>query len=91
MSCSADAVWPLALRPAHAARGALRGRTVIDTTNDLTPGAPALNHLGALRSAGAVCHRAFSTVGREQLADPMVGDERANLPFTGPEARTWNG
>jgi 8-hydroxy-5-deazaflavin:NADPH oxidoreductase len=65
---------------------ALARKLVIDTTNDLTPGAPALSHLAVLRSAGAVCHRSFITVGWEQMADPVFGQERADPPYAGPEA-----
>jgi predicted dinucleotide-binding enzyme len=65
---------------------ALDGRTVIDATNDTAADAPVINHLAALQSAGAVCSRAFNTVGWEQMEHPVFGHARADLPYTGPEA-----
>jgi 8-hydroxy-5-deazaflavin:NADPH oxidoreductase len=65
---------------------ALRGQLVIDATNDISPGAPVLNNLAALRAAGGICYRAFNTVGWEQMARPVFGQLRADLPYTGPDA-----
>lgn len=69
---------------------ALRGRPVIDTTNELTPDAPALNHLDALVAAGAVAFRALNSTGWEQMAQPTFGGERCDMPYAGPDgtART---
>jgi 8-hydroxy-5-deazaflavin:NADPH oxidoreductase len=68
----------------------LRGRPVIDTTNELTPHAQALNHLNALVAAGAVAFRALNSTGWEQMAQPKFGGERCDMPYAGPDgtART---
>jgi 8-hydroxy-5-deazaflavin:NADPH oxidoreductase len=63
--------------------GALCGTITIDTTNDISPGATTLNALAPLRAAGAVVYRAFNTVGWEQLARPVFGAQRADMPYTG--------
>ena len=64
---------------------ALHGRPVIDATNLLTPGAPALHHIDALVAAGGVAFRALHSTGWEQMARPMFGDNRADLPYAGPD------
>jgi 8-hydroxy-5-deazaflavin:NADPH oxidoreductase len=64
---------------------ALAGRLTIDATNALSPGAPTLHHVDALAAAGAVAFRAFNTTGWEQMADPLFGDQRCDLPYAGPD------
>jgi predicted dinucleotide-binding enzyme len=64
---------------------ALAGRVVVDATNVLAPGAPDLHHVDALRAAGATVFRAFSTTGWEQMAKPLFGDQRCDLPWAGPD------
>lgn len=64
---------------------ALAGRLVIDTTNVLTAGAPVLHHVDALRAAGATVFRAMNTTGWEQMARPMFGGLRCDLPYAGPD------
>ena len=69
---------------------ALRDRPVIDTTNVLTPHAPALHHLDALVGAGAVAFRALHSTGWEQMAQPAFNAERSDMAYAGPDgpART---
>jgi len=64
---------------------ALRGRIVVDSTNSLQPDAVALHSTDLLRAAGATSFRAFSTTGWEQMARPVFGDERSDLPYAGPD------
>lgn len=64
---------------------ALRGRVVVDATNSLHPDATTLHSTDLLRAAGATGYRAFSTTGWEQMARPVFGDERADLPYAGPD------
>jgi 8-hydroxy-5-deazaflavin:NADPH oxidoreductase len=63
----------------------LRGRVVVDSTNSLHPDAAALHSTDLLRAAGATSFRAFSTTGWEQMARPVFGDERSDLPYAGPD------
>jgi 8-hydroxy-5-deazaflavin:NADPH oxidoreductase len=63
----------------------LRGRIVVDSTNSLQPNAVALHSTDLLRAAGATSFRAFSTTGWEQMARPVFGDERSDLPYAGPD------
>jgi 8-hydroxy-5-deazaflavin:NADPH oxidoreductase len=63
----------------------LRGKPVIDTTNDLTPGAAAMDHVGALTEAGGIVYRALNSVGWEQMANPRFGDVSSDMPFAGPD------
>ena len=69
---------------------ALRDRPVIDTTNVLTPHAPALHHLDVLVAAGAVAFRALHSTGWEQMAQPMFDAQRSDMAYAGPDgpART---
>ncbi len=64
---------------------ALRGRTAIDATNSLSPGADTLHHVDALTAAGATTYRAFNTTGWEQMANPRFGTQRADMPYSGPD------
>ena len=63
----------------------LDGKTVIDPSNRV--GAATLNSVAEISAAapGARVHRAFSTVGWEVIADPVFGDQRADLFYCGPE------
>lgn len=65
---------------------ALEGRTVIDATNNMAPdrGTPELSGLRYLPD-GAVGFRAFNSVGWENMADPVVGGEVADMFFAGPD------
>ena len=63
----------------------LRGRVVVDSTNTLHPDATTLHSIDVLSAAGAIGYRAFSTTGWEQMARPMFGDNRADLPYAGPD------
>lgn len=65
--------------------GALAGRVTVDTTNLLTPGAPVLHHVEALSAVGAVVFRAFNTTGWEQMAQPVFGSLRSDMPYAGPD------
>ena len=76
-----DQVDPLVATLGHT----LRGRITIDATNALTPGATNLHHIDALVRAGAVAYRAFNTTGWEQMQRPMFGEQRADMPFSGPD------
>jgi 8-hydroxy-5-deazaflavin:NADPH oxidoreductase len=64
---------------------ALRGRPVIDTTNVLTPHAPALHHLDVLVAAGAVAFRALHSTGWEQMAQPTFDGRRCDMVYAGPD------
>ena len=64
---------------------ALSGRPVVDTTNVLTPGAAVLHHVTALVAAGAVAYRALNSTGWEQMARPVFGAERCDMPYAGPD------
>jgi 8-hydroxy-5-deazaflavin:NADPH oxidoreductase len=66
--------------------GALAGRVAVDATNHLAPGTTVLHHVDALTAAGATTFRAFCTTGWEQMARPMFGTERCDLPYAGPDA-----
>lgn len=66
--------------------GALAGRVVVDTTNALAPGGAALHHVDALTAAGATAFRAFGTTGWEQMARPLFGEQRCDLPYAGPDS-----
>ena len=64
---------------------ALRGRTAIDATNSMSPGADTLHHVDALTTAGATTYRAFNTTGWEQMAQPRFGPQCADMPYSGPD------
>ena len=61
---------------------ALRGKVVIDATNNTT--GPAMNSIEPLKSAGAVAFRVFNTVGWEQMHSPVFGTLRADMLYAGP-------
>jgi predicted dinucleotide-binding enzyme len=73
--------------------GDLRGRIVVDATNPIGPGG-ILTHgrddSGAEQVArwapGARVVKAFNTIGREVMANPMFGDRRALLWMCGDDA-----
>jgi len=62
---------------------ALAGRLVIDATNRM--GAEVVNARASLPPTVRYA-RAFNTLGGENLADPVFGDERADMFFSAPEA-----
>jgi len=64
---------------------ALDGRIVIDATNNMAPrdGAAELSALRHLPD-GALGFRAFNSVGWENMADPVVGGEVADMFYAGP-------
>lgn len=66
---------------------ALDGKVVIDASNRV--GAPRLNSVAEIVAAapGAHVYRAFSTVGWEVMAEPVLEGERADLFYCGPDAR----
>ncbi len=64
--------------------GALRGRVVIDASNDVSPGAASMNSVAALTAAGAIAYRAFNSVGWEQMQHPVFGQIRSDMPYSGP-------
>ncbi len=70
---------------ARALGPALEGKVVIDASNRV--GADSLSSVAEIVTAapGARVQRAFSTVGWEVMAEPMFGDERADLFYCGPE------
>ena len=61
---------------------ALRGLPVVDATNRI--GATEPSAIAALRAAGALPYRAYSTVGVEQMAAPAFGGIPSDLFFAGP-------
>jgi predicted dinucleotide-binding enzyme len=63
----------------------LTGRVVIDTTNVLTPGAAVLHHVRTFTAAGAVGYRALNSTGWEQMARPVFGTQRSDMPYAGPD------
>lgn len=62
----------------------LPGKVTIDTTNDLTPGATP-HHLDALTATGARVFRACNSTGWEQMAQPVFGAIRSDMPYAGPD------
>jgi hypothetical protein len=60
---------------------ALAGKLVIDTTNQM--GTPVANARASLPSSVRYA-RAFNTLGGENMADPVFGDERADMFFSAP-------
>jgi len=78
LAVPADAVADVATE--HAA--ALEGRLVIDATNKM--GGTVTNGRGDL-PAGVRYARAFNTLGGENMANPVVGGERADMFFCCPE------
>jgi 8-hydroxy-5-deazaflavin:NADPH oxidoreductase len=66
----------------HEHGAALAGKLVVDATNRV--GNPVLNSAAAYRDGAPGCRyaRAFNSLGWECLADPVFGDERADLFFT---------
>ncbi|HJW76355.1 MAG TPA: NAD(P)-binding domain-containing protein [Thermoleophilia bacterium] len=69
--------------PAVAA--ALGGKVVVDATN--TMGAQPLHSVDLITGAAPTAHvfRAFSTLGWENFADPVIGGVQADLFYAGPE------
>ncbi len=63
---------------------ALAGRIVIDATNNMTAGGQELSAIRHL-PAGALAFRAFNSVGWENMADPVIGGEVADMFFAGPD------
>ena len=61
----------------------LNGKIVIDATNQ--PGQPTLHSLAILRQAAPEAHlfRAFSTLGWENFANPVLGGHTADLFYCG--------
>ena len=63
----------------------LAGRLVIDATNSV--GSPALHHAAAAAAVPGLRYvRAFNTLGVENVADPIIGGQQADLFYSGPEA-----
>ena len=63
---------------------ALDGRIVIDATNNMASGGQELSALRHLPD-GAIGYRAFNSVGWENMADPVLGGEVADMFFAGPD------
>lgn len=65
---------------------ALAGRIVIDATNNMAPDRTGAE-LSALRHLpdGVLGFRAFNSVGWENMAEPVVGGEVADMFFAGPD------
>jgi 8-hydroxy-5-deazaflavin:NADPH oxidoreductase len=66
----------------------LAGRVVLDATNDMAAGrAGPLHHRDAwdAHAPGAAVFRAFNTLGWDTMARPVVGGERADLLYCGPD------
>jgi predicted dinucleotide-binding enzyme len=68
---------------------ALAHKVVIDATNNLAngpagPGLSGLAHLGEA-VASAEGYRAFNSVGWENMAEPHIGTETADMCFAGPD------
>ncbi len=63
---------------------ALQGKIVIDATNNV--GAAPLHSVDLIADAAssAQVFRAFSTLGWENFADPVIGDVQADLFYAGP-------
>jgi predicted dinucleotide-binding enzyme len=63
----------------------LVGRVVVDATNVLAPDAAVLHHVEAFTAAGATAYRAFNSTGWEQMARPVFGTQRSDMPYAGPD------
>lgn len=63
----------------------LDGKVVVDATNTMTGGS--MNSIDIITAAApaARAYRAFNTLGWENFADPVIGGERADLFFCGPD------
>ena len=63
----------------------LDGKIVIDASNNI--GAPEMNGIAAItqHAPGAVCARAFNSLGWENFADPDFDRTRADLLWCGPD------
>jgi 8-hydroxy-5-deazaflavin:NADPH oxidoreductase len=60
-------------------------RVVVDATNVLAPDAAVLHHVDTFTKAGAVVYRAFNSTGWEQMARPVFGAQRSDMPYAGPD------
>lgn len=69
----------------EAVAAGLDGKTVIDATNNV--GAQPLHSVDVIGAAapGARVFRAFSTLGWENFADPVIDGVQADLFYAGPE------
>ncbi len=78
-----------ALAQEHAA--ALDGKILIDTTNKV--GAADMSAVGVLtaHAPGAKVFRAFSTLGWENFADPLIDGTQADLFYCGPDEQPARG
>jgi predicted dinucleotide-binding enzyme len=65
---------------------AVRGRVLVDATNALATGTSTLHHVDAFTAAGATVYRAFNSTGWEQMARPLFGNQRADMPYAGPDS-----
>jgi predicted dinucleotide-binding enzyme len=65
--------------------GELDGKTVVDATNNV--GAQPMHSVDVIAAAASSARvfRAFSTLGWENFADPVVGGVQADLFYAGPE------
>ena len=61
------------------------GRVVVDATNVLAPDAAVLHHIDTFTAAGATAYRAFNSTGWEQMANPVFGTQRSDMPYAGPD------
>ncbi len=64
---------------------ALNGKIVIDATNRF--GSPVVNQIAAIAAVApqAQIYRAFNSLGWENLAEPVINGEQADMFYCGPE------
>jgi 8-hydroxy-5-deazaflavin:NADPH oxidoreductase len=66
-------------------RESLDGALLLDATNNVSSGSFHQFSLFESRLPAARVYRAFSTLGWENFADPLIGGERADLFYSGPD------
>ena len=70
---------------------ALAGRIVIDATNNMAAGGRELSAVRHLPDGAIAGFRAFNSVGWENMDNPVIGGEVADMFFAGPDGGTGGG
>ena len=80
--------WATVPEIASANAKGLNGKIILDATNNFA--GPVINNLSALEKAApsAKIYRAFNSLGWELFANPMVGSERVDMFYSGPDGET---
>ncbi len=80
--------WKTVPEVAQANAVDLNGKMLIDATNNF--GGPVINNLKALQDAApeAKIYRAFNSLGWEVFANPIIGNQTADMFYSGPDGGT---